>query len=197
MENSYSEKRSLAPAFSADAVPVVFASSNQFVPFFAACLKSLLNHISSHNLYDIVLIHQDVSEENQDTLRKMIRPYSNVSLRFFDAAPLIRGYGLKANAHISVETYFRFLIQQILPGYDKVLYLDCDLIVNADVAELYEINVEDCLLAAVRDVEALGHLNGANRKIQNYLSSGLGMRDPGGYFQAGVLLINEARMRQT
>ena len=194
-QQSHTEQAFLSPAFD-NAVPVVFAANDGFIPIFAACFRSLLDHCGPNTNYDVILIQTDVAQENQAVLSAMAAPYQNVSLRFFNASPLIRDYDLKANAHISVETYFRFLIQKILPDYDKALYLDCDLIVNADVAELYETSVDGCLLAAARDPEFLGHVNGADRKIQKYIFSELNMKDPRNYFQAGVLLFNEAEMRK-
>ena len=126
----------------------------------------------------------------------MVRDYPNVSLRFFDAARLLVNHELKANAHISVETYYRFLIQDVLPDYDKVLYLDCDLIVNADVAELYRENIEGYMLAAVRDADFLGQINGANEDTKQYIQTKFRMKEPYGYFQAGVILFNEKEMRK-
>ncbi len=186
----------LLPAFDGKGIPVVFAANNGFAPVFAACLRSLLDHISEENCYDVVLLHTDVTEENQKTLSAMVEGCSAVSLRFFDVSEMLGDHPLRANAHISVETYFRFLIQSVLPGYDKVLYLDCDLIVNSDVAELYRTEVEGYLLAAARDPEFLGHLNGADKKIQRYILEELGMKDPSGYFQAGVLLLNTGELRK-
>lgn len=186
----------LRPAFDKDAIPVAFAANNGFVPYFAACLQSLLDHASASNCYDLVLIQTDVSEDNKVRLVEMVSSYGNVSLRFFNACSLVRNYNLKSNAHISVETYFRFLIQQILPDYDKVLYLDSDLILNADIAELYRTDVAGYLLAAARDPEFMGHLHGADKQIQRYILTELKMKNPENYFQAGVLLFNEKEMRK-
>ena len=185
----------LEPAFHGDAVCTVFAASNGFVPVFAACLQSLLDHASREKQYDLILLHTNVSLENQKILTGMLQNRSNISLRFFNAEPYLRQYDLKTSGHISVETYFRFLIQQILPGYRKVLYLDCDLIVNEDVALLYEEEVEGFLLAAARDPEIAGHVNGADREIRDYVLHTLKLQNPFDYFQAGVLLFNTAEMR--
>ena len=186
----------LNPAFAENSIPVVFAANNSFVPMFAACLRSLIDHVSEDYNYDVVLLQTDVTKENRAILSGMIEGYNNVSLRFFDVSGMIRDYDLRANAHISVETFFRFLIQAILPGYDKVLYLDCDLIVNADVAELYQTDVEGYMLAAALDPEIQGHLNGASREIGRYIANELKLRNPYEYFQAGVLLFNEKQMRE-
>ena len=109
---------------------------------------------------------------------------------------MLSGYKLKANAHISEETYYRFLIQEALPDYDKVLYLDSDLVINGDIAELFETDICDYALAATRDPDFLGQINGANRETMEYIKTDFKMKNPYNYFQAGVLLFNEDKMRK-
>ena len=185
----------LHPAFSENSIPVVMAANDKFVPMFAACIRSLMDHMSETNNYDLVLLQSDVSVENKKILLEMTAPYKNVSLRFFDAAQLLTNYKLKANAHISVETYYRFLIQDVLPDYDKILYIDCDLIVNADVAELYHTDIEGYMLAATKDPDFIGQINGANPETKKYCEKEFKMKDPYNYFQAGVLLLNTKEMK--
>lgn len=187
----------LAPAFPGDEIPVVFACNDAFVPVAATSIRSLLDHVSPDRFYDLVLLEADVTADNKKILQGMLAGYEDhVSLRFFNAARLVNGYSLKANAHISVETFFRFLIQEILPDCDKVLYLDCDLIVNDDVAKLYEMELGDSLLAAARDPDFVGQINGANPTTVEYCKEDFPMKDPYQYFQAGVLLLNTKAMRQ-
>ena len=38
--------------------------------------------------------------------------------------------------YYSSATYFRFFISELFPEYDKALYLDCDIVLTADVADL-------------------------------------------------------------
>ena len=71
-------------------------------------------------------------------MREFFSSYDNVNLGFCDVSQVIEKYNLTTNnPHISVETYYRFLIQDLLPYYDKVLYLDSDLIIRGDVSELF------------------------------------------------------------
>ena len=186
----------LNPAFDQNSIPVVFAANNNFVPMFAACMQSVIDNSNKKYNYDLVLLHTDISSENQNTLFRMVDHLTNVSLRFFNVGKLVSNYKLKANAHISVETYYRFLIQDVLPTYKKILYLDCDLIANADVAELYNINIDGYMLAATRDPDFLGQINGANPDTQIYCKEKFHMKNPYNYFQAGVLLLNNEEMKK-
>ena len=190
------KKGFLKPAFDGSAVPVVFAADNNYVPQLCTAVYSLVANTSPARKYDIVVFSKDITARNASRMFRFItdgRP--NVSLRFYDVSHLVRGYKLEANAHISTETYYRFLIQSVFPDYQKVLYLDSDLVVDADVAELYDTKLGDNLLAAVLDADYLGNLNMKDGQRVRYSKEKLGMKDPYSYFQAGVLLFNVAAMK--
>ncbi len=184
------------PAITGPIIPVVFAADNNYVPMVSTTLVSMLEHITPGNVYDVSILHRDISWENQHDMRQMVERYPDVHLRFINVADHIDRYDLTTNnAHISVETYYRFLIQDLLPFYDKVLYLDSDLIVQRDVAELFATDVSQMLLAATRDVDYLGNLNMKDGIRLAYSKDVLGMKDPYAYFQAGVLVLNTQAMR--
>ena len=186
----------LDPIFKSKAVPVVFAANNNFVPIFSTCLRSVIDSSSINNNYDIILVQSDITQENKNILLNMIKDHKNFSLRFYDAAKLLSDYKLEAKEHISVETYYRFLIQDAMPRYDKVLYIDCDLIVKHDLAELYNTDLEGFMLAACYDPDFIGQVNGANKDTKEYAVETLKLNDPYNYFQAGVILFNETEMRK-
>lgn len=195
-QNTENWPETLQPAYTENSVPVVFAANDGYAPMFAACLQSLIEHTSTAYNYDVILISSDLQPVNRERLQAMVQPYSNISLRVYHPGILLENYHLKANAHISVETYYRFLIQTIVPDYRKVLYIDCDTIIKDDVARLYQTDIEGYMLAAVRDIDFLGQINGANKSTAQYAVEKLHMQNPYNYFQAGVLLFNEEEMRK-
>lgn len=84
-------------------------------------------------------------------------------------------------AHLTVETYYRLFISDILPSdIDKVLWLDCDIIVAGDLKELWNEGISDSAVGVVPDFE------NNNVRVMNRLKYDAAY----GYFNAGVLLIN-------
>lgn len=178
-------------------VPVVFASDNNYVPMLTTTVYSALKNASQDFRYDVIVLHRDINGSNQATVRDFFSQFDNATIRFCDVSPIVDQYELSTNnPHISVETYYRFLIQKLLPYYNKVLYLDSDLIVEGDIAELCSIDLGDNLLAAVRDIDFLGNVNMKNGDRLKYAKKVLGMKNPHDYFQAGVLLLNTEEMRR-
>ena len=72
--------------------------------------------------------------------------------------------------------------------------MDCDIIINHDLAELYNTDLTDKYLAAVKEIVYLGFLNNPqlniNNSVTDYTKIKLGMDNPYDYFNAGVLLLN-------
>ena len=85
------------------------------------------------------------------------------------------------NSHISEAANYRLFVDKILPSdIDKVLYLDCDLIVYNSLEPLWNIDISSCPIAAIEDMWS--------GKDDNYIR--LGYDKKYGYFNSGVLLIN-------
>lgn len=187
---------SLNRAFECDAIPVVFAGDDNYAPQLNVSVLSLAKNSTPTTFYDVVIFSADLCDERFAQIKESVADYPNISVRLFNVSSLIRRYKLRANAHISVETYYRFLIQDVLSCYDKVLYLDSDMVILDDVAKLYATDLGGKAIGAMHDVDFLGNLNikGGNRV--DYAKDTLGMDDPYNYFQAGVLLLNNKRLRE-
>ena len=181
----------------APVVPVVLAASDGYAPMLLATVASMLEHASPAFRYDVVVLSGDFSARNQRVVRDHVAArWPHARVRFADVRAFVADRGLAtSNEHISVETYYRFLIQRVLPDYDRVLYLDSDLVVLGDVAELWATDLEGCLVGAVTDIDYLGNLNMPDGERLAYSREVLGLADPYGYFQAGVLLLDTAGLR--
>lgn len=91
-------------------------------------------------------------------------------------------------------TLFRLLIPELL-DIPKVIYLDCDIIVNLDLSELWKIDIGDYALGAVPDVWVLDYLNGIEvpwRIALSWKALQVGKKE---YFNAGILVMNLDKIR--
>lgn len=194
-ERSYELQEVHSPRF-LPVVPVVLAADDNYVPMLTTTIYSMLKNASTSFHYDVVVIGRDIPAERRSVMSRFLSRFPNMTLRFVDPNPIVGAYELKTNnAHIGIETYYRFLIQGLLPFYDKVLYLDSDLVVEGDVSELFSSDLGDDLLAAVHDIDFLGNLNLDDGVRMRYSKEVLRLDDPYGYFQAGVLLLNTRALR--
>ena len=184
----------LHPAFSRNNIPIVFSSDDNYVPILATAVKSIANFSTKNNNYDIVILHQDITKDNQSKLIKEFESES-LSIRFVNVKKFFEDRHLITPAHFTIEIYFRLAMQDVMQEYDKVVYLDSDLVVNKDIAELYFTPLGDNLIAAVQDVDSAGCYKGFDPKRKEYFENVLKLQDPYSYFNSGVIVMNLNKFR--
>lgn len=185
------------PAFKEKCVPVVFACSDFFVPYASVSLKSMIDNTTENWNYDIIFLHTGISKRNQQLMQFMLRGKNNLSLRFVNIQSIVANNKLIANNHVSVETFYRLSAHKVLKNYDKIVYLDSDIVVLNDVAELFNINIGKNLIAATVDADHAGEYAGAIPNVKEYSDKVLKLKDPYRYFQAGVMVFNIAQLNKT
>lgn len=185
----------LAPAFAENNVPVFFATNSRYARFTATALLSLLEHASPRHNYDVIVLHNDLTRDDQMRLAFLAEGKPNASVRFFNPEPLFDDYNLYESATITKETYYRLIIPGYFPHYDKIVYLDSDLVVLADVAELYETDMQGNYIAGAIDICHAGNVNGFSEEMFAYYKP-FRFRNIFTLINAGVLLIDTAAMRR-
>ena len=178
-----------------NAIPLVFASNDAFAPVCAVAIKSVLMSSDPNRNYDIIILHKDIVIQTQYWIRKCLEEFNNAHITFYNTTSIIERYDLRPSNHITIETYYRFLIPDILPDYDKVLYLDCDLICRDDISKLYDTDLGDKWIGATLDPDMQGQLS-LNKNTRKYVVDVLNLKNPYEYFQAGVLLLNTKELRK-
>jgi len=94
---------------------------------------------------------------------------------------------MKVRTHITPAGYARLLIPRLLPQVEgRMLYVDCDVLINGDLAPLAALDMEGLAVAAVEDRRDAAHAEWNRR---------LGLPEDTPYLNSGVLLIDPVRWR--
>lgn len=181
-------------------VNICFATDDNYVPHLNVTIKSLLCNRNRKFSYDIIVLCTDITDENRNVLEKHNDVDGKVSIRMVDVSAYIAEFKNLASGYLSDATYFRLLIlSDLFEEYEKVLYLDSDVIVEGDISELFFANMNAKPIAAVEEVgmrqlsfsKKAVFLNGSEPfNADNYRTDALCMTHPEGYFNAGVLLFD-------
>ena len=169
-------------------VPIFFATDDNYVPFLAVAMTSLLVNASKNHFYKIYILTTSLKREYAEQLQLIVKDCApdNASLDFVslrDEMEKSQG-AFHLRHYYSRETYCRIFIPRFFPQYEKVLYLDCDIVVTGDISELYNTDVGDNLVAAVPE-EVMSDFD----VFGNYVEKALDI-NRSKYFSAGILLIN-------
>ena len=184
----------IKPAFD-NCVSICMVSSEEYSIFVAVTIESIIESASPERKYDLLVLSADMSEQNQMLLKSLTTKVDNVSLRFINISSIVEGKTFFTWAHFTKHTYFRLLIPYILEDYDKIIYLDSDVVVNKDIANLYDLDVSEYLLAAARDTHVIGSASEKCPYRVDYYKEELSLKNVKDYFQGGVVLYNLKNMR--
>lgn len=169
-------------------IPIAFAFDCNLIFPASVCLSSLLENANDETFYDIYILHSRDEDIERSELNRLPLFYTNCRIQyrtvdgFFDSAFEIRG--------ITTPAYYRLLIPELIPEYDKVIYSDVDVIFRMDLSELYSMDFSDYYLAATRD---LG-LNLSKDGVE-YIDS-MTELEPGSYLQSGFIVLNSKKIRE-
>lgn len=176
---------------------ITLVSSDEYAPFAAVTIASILKNSDPAQKYDIVLLTDDMLLRNRWRILKLADNMPNVSLRIADISKIIAGKNFYTWAHFTKNTYYRLLVPDIFQHYQKVLYLDSDVVVNHDVSELFRFDLQDHYLAAAYDTHVVSYCTRTPALEQReYNIKELGMENPEEYFQAGVSIFNVSALRR-
>ena len=170
-----------------ESINVLCSTDNNFAQHCAVMATSLLRQTESPVI--IHVIESKLSTDNQQKLKETITANGGEIIFHHVGENYAKLLQVHDGSAVSDAAYYRFYVTTLIEdeSIEKILYLDCDIVVMDDVARLFQIDMTDYPIAAVRDI-----VNPANEKQMFGIS--FSYRDR--YFNSGVLLINLKLWRQ-
>ncbi len=165
---------------------IVFSSDNNYVPHLAATMASILINSNKEEKFNFYILTSGINEDYKQKLTKL-KKLKDFNIAFiaidrndFNMCPISDGC-----EHISINAYYRFLIPQLFKHLEKVLYLDCDVIVKKSLKSFFETDITNYYAAAVEDMAPCVEYCGVKEKLA-----------VNKYFNSGVMLFNITKMNE-
>ncbi|MBQ8451784.1 MAG: glycosyltransferase family 8 protein [Clostridia bacterium] len=171
-------------------IPIFFSTDDNYVPFVDISIRSLIENASRDYKYKIMVLNTGLNKENTDKILKLSD--ENFEIEFVDVSPAIEGIKekLKNIFHFGLATYYRLFIEQMFPEYDKILYLDCDIVVKGDISKLYFTDLEGNWIGGVVEQFILH-----TEEFSTYTREAVGIESKN-YINAGIMIIDLAKFRE-
>lgn len=157
----------------------------------AALLKSVeTNHISGEPL-EVWIVDDGISKRNKLKLESSLDPDMITLFWIKSKAAIPRDMELPLDRNsYPLNIFMRIFIPYFVPqNYQKVLYMDVDMILTRDISELWKTDISHHIIAAVTDSTAVYIKN----NVKNYRE--LNLPGDAKYFNSGLLLINTQKWR--
>jgi len=146
---------------------IFLVSDDNYVNHLMITINSIFSTCKTPKKIKVFIIDGGISKENKERISKIMKNYKNIQFKKIN----IKKYEKLNKIGIWGWTaYYRLEIMKMFPK-EKVIYLDCDMIVKSDLSELFRINLNGKTIGAVKD----------------YYISLIKKED---YFNSGIMLID-------
>ena len=162
---------------------IIYASDDNYSWLMGISMISLFENNKESKEINVYLFGDRIAKENEEKLVSIAEKYHR-GFQIIDVNELKLPEKIYTTQYPK-SAYSRLFAYDLLPkDIEKVLYLDCDIIVVGNVEDLYNRNVDNYSFMAVQDFLS----NGYKKKI--------GLKSSDTYINTGVMLLNLKRFRE-
>ena len=161
---------------------ICYSFDSNYVEQFLVSVISLIRNAKKDEAFNIYVLDGGLTKEDKDiistfnTFKNLKINYLTLNNKDFENCPLLKERSKDfSHYHVTLPTYYRFKLASLLPEIKNILYLDCDVIIQNSLQELFDTNIEQNSVAMVKDVDAKEEEK--RLCIKNY-------------YNAGIMLIN-------
>lgn len=159
---------------------IVYAANNDYAKYLGISMFSLFDHNRDLDEIIVYILSQGIHEENVKKLNTIAERYRRV-IKFIDFSEFEKliPFDFETAGFQPIILSRLFLCRYLPASVERVLYLDCDIIVNGSIKELDHLALQQHYLAAVPELYMP-----TDRKVL------IGLKADETYYNSGVLLID-------
>ena len=163
----------------------LLVSDDKYVKNLGICTYSVMyNMCPEVDKVRLFVMDCGITEKNKQRLHDQTAKFGNAEMIFYDIDEKLNAVMPKVKTRWHRAIYGRLFLNELpaqFDGIDRLVYLDCDLLMDRPVTELFTMELQGKCLAAVTDAD-----NSPRKKA-------LGIPEECSYINSGVLVIDIAR----
>lgn len=135
-----------------DRINVCLSSDDNYAKYAGVVIASVLSNADKNDDLHFYILDGGITEDNKSKISSL-KSIKNCEIDFvFIDEKMFEDYKkVKTHDYISVASYYLLKTAELLPDINKVIYLDCDVVVNTSLKELFYKDTSDYLMAGVND----------------------------------------------
>lgn len=160
-------------------INVCLACDDNYSKYAGVLIASILHNANqTDNLCFYILDGGITSERKSEILSLKSIKDCEINFVQIDSSLFADYLKVKTHSYLPEAAYYRLKLTSLLPNVDKVIYFDCDVVVNLSLKELFNIDINDYFVAGVKDI---------NKRI---------LKKNPSYVNSGMLILNLKSMRE-
>lgn len=168
-------------------IPIVFAFDKNIEMPAGVAITSLLSSAAEDTFYDIFILHSDKIDFSSSLINRLPGHFPRCRINFRAVKDeFVGGFEIRG---ITETCYYRLLIPELIPEYDKILYSDVDVVFREDLSLYYDIVLDGYYFGGVNSVPVM------NNDYLSYIKK-RGLVPENGYYYSGNLIINSEKIME-
>lgn len=165
---------------------IVYASDDNFAEIMGVSIVSLFENNKDMEEIVIYILDSGIEDKNKKRIESIFQKYNRSTPLWITATNIDDVLGMKVKQDRgSLSQFARLFVSSVLPkDLDRVLYLDCDIIIDKPISELWNMDMQGKIVAALLDAFA------------QWYRKNLGLEDNDIMFNSGVMLIDLKRWKE-
>jgi len=162
---------------------ICFTSDENYAQHLGVAIVSILKNSNIEDKFYFWVVDDDISQESKDKIEKLkdIKDfkveYLKVDKDEFSNFP-------RRKDGLPVNSYFLIKVPNLLKNVDKILFLDCDIVVKKNISDIFKIDIDDKYILAVEDINGKQFSEERSMKTSCF------------YFNSGVFVLNCKKWRE-
>lgn len=129
-------------------IPVVLTFDKRIILAASITIKSLIDSAKESTTYNIKILHSDINLDTQKELSKLTQNTRHTISFYYVDKSIFEGYKISKGSWREI-VYYRLLAPEII-AEDKAIYSDVDVYFKGDLEEIYNTNLDDFEVGAVK-----------------------------------------------
>jgi len=156
-----------------DIINICIACDDNYAKHAGVLIASVLKNANEDDKLAFYILDGGISEDKIEKIRSLTK-IKDATINFIKINDdLFEDYkAIKTHSYISLPSYYRLKLSSLLTNINRVIYFDCDIIVNSSLKELFNSDLNSNPIAGVKDID--------KRKLKKnptYINSGMVVMD--------------------
>ncbi len=160
-------------------INVCLACDNNYAKYAGVVVASVLANSKDDEDLRFYILDGGISESKKTEILSL-KSIKDCKIEFvqIDEAMFEDYKKVATHKYISIATYYRLRLATLLPEVERIIYFDCDMVVNSSLNNLFNVELGENVIAGVRDIN--------KRMLQQNPS----------YINAGMVLFDLNKIRE-
>lgn len=160
-------------------INICLACDDNYAKYAGVVIASIMKNSESDEILNFYILDGGISDDNKSKFNEL-KTIKNCNIEFvqIDESMFEDYKKVATHKYISIATYYRLRLATLLPNIKRIVYFDCDMVINASLKELFYTELGDNVIAGVKDI---------NKRM---------LEQNPNYINAGMVLFDLEKIRQ-